>query len=157
MKKLTTFLSILFVAVSFHSCASKTTQIDTFQFNINSWEWEPSGTIGTSEYSYIATHDIPEITSDVLNNGTVLGYIGDATGWIALPYTLTYSGYSTNINYAYVLGGVGIICKDTDLFSTAPSGTLTFKMVVVTEKQMPLIHGVNTHNYYEVEDALNLK
>lgn len=156
MKKLI-FCTLTFLTIALlNSCTEKTAGVDSFQFDIYSWEWQPFGTAGTADYSYIASYDIPEITQDVVTNGTVLGYIGGSQGWIALPFTTTSNGWSTNINYLYVVGGVGLTIKDTDLLTVAPSTTTTFKMVVITPKQKPLLNGVNPNDYEAVSDALQL-
>lgn len=157
MKKIIYASTVILLILGIFSCGTNSApKVKSYVFDMYSSDWSSNGTYGTDNYSYIAAHNISDITSDVVNNGTVLGYIGNSSGWFALPYTLTFSTWSTNINYAYVVGGVGFECKDTDLHSTAPSGTLTFKMVILTQKDMHLIDNVDINNYYEVSEALNL-
>lgn len=157
MKKIIFATSIIVTGLLFNSCTkNKVAEIKTFQFAIQPSEWVESGTVGTPDYAYIATHNIADITAAVVSNGAVLGYIGNSSAWIALPYTLTNTSWSTIINYAYTTGQVAINVKDTDLLSIAPAGTLTFKMVVLTEieKNILIENNVDVKNYEEVSRVL---
>ncbi len=156
MKKLIFGASMVLIALGYSSCSSGTSAT-TVQFDIASTGWTASGTSGTSNFLYYHIHSVSAITSSVINNGAVLGYVSTGTYWAALPFTETYSGYSVNYNYSYAVGEVVIIRKDTDLQTIAPSGSITIKIVVLTQKEMPLLDGVDTHNYYEVANALHLE
>jgi len=96
------------------------------------------------------------LSSNVVNNGAVLCYVLLTTQWAALPYIETYNGYTRNYGYQYEVGTLFVTIKDSDLI-TSPGGNTTYKVVLVEQKNMHLLDGVNTNDYNAVEAALQLE
>ncbi len=156
MKKLFFGASLVLLAVGFSSCA-KVASPETFEFDVLASDWVANGTTGTSNFSYDYNKSLSAINDAVMTSGAVLGYINLGGQWGALPYTQTYSTYTKNYNYQYTTGTVFIRIKDSDLNTFPPVGTLTFKIIVLTQKEMHLLEGVDVNNYSAVAEVLNLK
>ncbi|MEN9399526.1 MAG: hypothetical protein RL632_627 [Bacteroidota bacterium] len=107
--------------------------------------------------SYTTTIIVPEITQDVLDNGAIMVYMTNFNGgWIALPCTLPMDvSYASTFTPEFFVGGVKIWQTDTDLLTLDP-GTMQFKVVVLTQKQMEAHPDLVLTDYSSVEKALNL-
>ena len=160
MKKLFFGAFVAFMALSISSCGSSGSgSSTTTEITITSGQWSASGTPGQPNFLYVYSQTMSSITQSVVDNGYVLCYIkfsGTNTQYSPMPYTETYSGYTVNYYHQYQQGTLFIVRKDSDLNTVAPSGTITVKVVVVSTKDAPLLDGVNTNNYVEVKQALQL-
>ena len=157
MKKIIFTTSIIAAGLFFNSCTkNKVAEIKTFQFDIQPSDWYENGTAGQSNHLYYISHSIPDITDAVVSSGTVLGYMGNSSVWLALPYTETYPSYISEYNYQYQAGAVYILLKDSDLFTSPPAGIITIKIVVLTEieKNILIENNVDVKNYEEVSRVL---
>ncbi len=107
--------------------------------------------------SYKAILSVPEITQDVLDNGAIMAYLSNGNnGWIALPYTLPVDAtYSSTYTPVFYLGGVSIWKTDTDLLTLDP-GVSTFKIVVLTQKQLIAHPNLDLTDYESVATELAL-
>jgi hypothetical protein len=162
MRKIIFGLSIALIAFGVNSCGSTSgTGAQTFEFDITSGQWASSGTPGQADFLYYHSHSLSAITSTVVSSGAVLGYIqlggGGGAQWAALPFTSTQSGWVTNYNFQYETGSVFIVRKDDDLNTIPPNYTISIKIVIVSQKNMPLLDGVDTHNYQAVSDVLRIE
>jgi hypothetical protein len=106
---------------------------------------------------------IPEITSANANSAAVMVYFntGNATSWVALPYTQYnspsdyYMGFNTsagNIQITWVYDSSISSGSDPNTFYGT---TVNYKVVVIPPAMMK--PNVNHHNYAEVKVAYNLK
>jgi hypothetical protein len=156
MKKKYFLMIILIVAIS--SCNNtKYTSPVTVEFTIQSSDWAAAGTSGSPNYLYYHQQSMPGITDGVVASGAILGYVKTGSSyWAALPYTETNNSYTSNYNYSYETGDVLIIRKDSDLLTSTPIGSITVKIIILTEKEMHLVNGVDINNYQEVSNVLNL-
>ena len=158
MKKLFFGACIAFMALSISSCGT-TGSSSSSEFTITSGQWSANGTAGQSNFCYVHSHTMSSITQGIIDNGYVLAYIkftGTNTQYAPLPYTETYNGYTVNYYHQYQSGTLFIVRKDSDLNTIPPSGSITIKVIVVNTKDAPLLDGVNTNNYVEVKEALQL-
>lgn len=156
MKKVSLAIGLFFIVFGLNSC-SKVTSPSTFEFDVatSSFNWTNLNTFGGSNYAYVYTHNISAITSDVIDNGSVLGYVDVGGEWAAMPFTVTYISNIVQFNYQYSSGLVKILGKvDT---GSLPNTTISFKIVVLTPKHMELMDGVDTNNYSEVAETLNIQ
>ncbi len=159
MKKLFFGACIALIGLHLTSCGTGTGSSSTTEITITSGQWSSSGTPGSPNFLYVHSHSMSSITQSVVDYGYVLCYIkftGTQTQYAPMPYTETYSGYTVNYYHQYQMGTLFIVRKDSDLNTVAPSGSITIKIVVVSTKDAPLLDGVNTNNYVEVKEALQL-
>lgn len=156
MRKIIYGIGFLFIALSITSC-TKVASPDTFEFTLTSSDFSSVGTSGNSNYLYAASRSVSAITDNVVNYGAVLGYVKlGGTQWAPMPYLETYSTYISIYSYQYESGTVYFVRKDSDLLTVSP-GSITVKIVVLTQKQMHLIDDVDIKNYQEVAEALSLE
>jgi hypothetical protein len=107
--------------------------------------------------SYYTTLNIPQITQDVLDNGAVMAYLSNGNGgWVALPCTVPMNAsYASTYTPVFNLGGVTIWKLDTD-FLTLDPGYVTFKIVVLTQKQLIAHPNLDLTDYESVATELAL-
>jgi len=114
MKILKSLFAILFIAISIISCSS-----DDGTDGVNGADGQigPAGPAGTANVIYSAwinapaaaaetidgtsgmstSINAPELSTDILNKGTVLVYVSFGTGTFAVPYTSTAGGFVNTI------------------------------------------------------------
>lgn len=114
MKTFKTIFAILFIAISTISCSS-----DDGTDGVNGADGQigPAGPAGTANVIYSAwinapaavaetidgtsgmstSINAPELSTDILNKGTVLVYVSFGTGTFAVPYTSTAGGFVNTI------------------------------------------------------------
>jgi hypothetical protein len=159
MKKLFYTLCFAVIGLSVSSCGTSSGSSTTTEITITGGQWAASGTAGQPNFAYVYSHTMSSISQSVVDNGYVLCYIkftGTNTQYAPMPYTETYSGYTVNYYHQYQNGTLFIVRKDSDLNTIPPSGSITIKIVVVTTKDAPLLDGVNTNDYVQVKQALQL-
>jgi len=107
--------------------------------------------------SYYTTISVPQITQDVLDNGAMMAYMSNGNGgWVALPCTIPMdASYSSTFTPVFTLGGATIWKTDTDLLTLDP-GLSTFKIVVLTQKQLIAHPNLDLTDYESVATELAL-
>jgi len=123
-------------------------------FTVNSWDWISTGTPGQVGYGYTTNLNFSSITQDIIDKGFVLVYFQNNSADIALPYTLYHSSYSTSTLYGAKIGSVSIAVFDSDLYTSIPSGTINFKVVVVSG--MMKRPNIDWNNYNVVKEYFKL-
>lgn len=149
MKKSILFIALLaLVTISCKKDKYGNTDVYSNTYTV-SWTFE--------DPSYTASMSVSEITQDVLDNGAVMVYMSNNNGgWIALPYTLPMSStYSSTFTPVIYNGGVKVWKTDTDLLTLDP-GTSTFKVVVLTQKQLIAHPNVVLTDYNSVAEEFEL-
>lgn len=157
MKKLFFGASLMFIAAGFYSCApTPINNTEVIEFAILDADWIPFGTLGSPGHVLYYPYATSSITSDIFNNGAILAYIGDSTQWQAMPSVVAYTGYIRTYGYAVQIGAIAITVQDSDL-QTVSGGNVNIKVVLVKQKDMPLLDGADLNNYDEVAELLDLK
>lgn len=116
-------------------------------------------------YIYQAQKQSSIITSDIVTSGAVLCYMqtGQNT-YAAMPFTYTegYEDangdiilYDSHSFYEYTTGAISFYFQDNDGMTQAPTGNVIFKVIAIVSSEV--VSGINTKNYREVAEALNLK
>lgn len=116
-------------------------------FDVSSWS------LNTSENAYVASFSAPTITTAVAARGVVqvyLYYSSDQT-WRNLPDI--YAG--TQFYYRFSTGGFEIYYGKVDGSTPAfPTGTWTFRLVVISPSQKAAHPNTNWNNYKETMKVL---
>ncbi|RLD56590.1 MAG: hypothetical protein DRJ01_15050 [Bacteroidetes bacterium] len=105
----------------------------------------------------MASIPVSEITTSINETGMVMVYQFYNNINMALPMTATYDGYTKHIDYAYGVGEVAIIIKDSDLYTLSPSSDITYRIVIIEGSVMSRNTDVDFNNYQEVKTVFNLK
>jgi hypothetical protein len=151
--KLIKKLTALLIPIIVFSCSQATTKIE---FTTTASDWYYLGTPGTDGYRIAYDYPTTAITSDIAENGMVLGYlkaVGTNSEWITLPYQYFPGTYTENVNYSHDEGHIYIIVKRSDL--GAPSWwSGPFKFIIVPPQRMQELDGIDLNNCHEVEAAL---
>lgn len=81
----------------------------------------------------VTSINIPEITQDIVDNGSVIVAMETSSGKFApLPISIYYTGYQALVDYEYFNGGIKIYITNTQLLEPAnPSNTLKFKVTIM--------------------------
>ena len=133
-------ISVLFVSLLFLGCAKEDHTHDDNTTGTNSvqvtWNLED---LGDGLGFYYCNLVVPEITSDVLNNGAVLVYmsLSDWTDpeWIALPYSQVYGqDYFSSVGYSFSSGAVDVMWIDSDYLMPDYPNYDTFRVVVIEDR-----------------------
>lgn len=121
--------------------------------------WQGNG------YIYQAQKQSSIITADIVNSGAVLCYMQNGQNvYTAMPFTYTdgYDDgtgniilYDSHAFFEYSPGVITFYLQDNDAMTQAPTGNFVFKVVAIASSEV--VAGINTRNYSEVADALNLK
>lgn len=102
--------------------------------------------------NWLATFNVPEITSSVFSGGTIQVFIGDGTVWTAMPYSYGIEQY----NYSHELGLITISMTNSDGSAPSNPGVVQFKFVVIPPAAMLLHPNVNLQNYNELKATYKL-
>ena len=124
---------------------------------VSSSNWQEAGTAGEAEYQYFAEISVPEITESINETGMIMVYEQRGGGNFALPMTITDDGYSKYIDYAYGVGEVLIVVKDSDLETIPPSGDITYRIIIIEGNTVSRNADVDFTDYNEVATVFNLK
>lgn len=161
MKKRTLNLSIFVFGgiLLFASCKKETEKevgntkmTTTAVTTVNGWYTNYND--GT-DFEFQTNVSVPEITADVVSNGTVLAFVQDdaTSSFVALPYSFSYSDYSLHLNYAYKSGTVILKAEGYD-FSIAPDPAdlngMKFKFVVLSKLQIAANPHIDFTDYEQV-------
>ncbi len=95
-------------------------------------DWYDVGVSGEDGYFLALDLNVPEIDSDILNNGLVLVYYREqeSSPWTALPYTFISHNpeYIEKLDFIYDLSFVGMQSQASDRQATPYAGT--FRVIV---------------------------
>lgn len=158
MKKLTYVTCLSILIIGFSACASTTVPNNTevFQFTISPADWGEFGFPGTF-HEYITYLSIPAITTDVIDSGAVLVYCQVAPGiWCDFPIIEQQPGNIVTTQFGFLLGSVYLEKFELDNTTAAPAFDVIVKVVIVKQKDMPLLDGVGVDDYAAVSQALHL-
>lgn len=117
MKSLKTIFAILFITISTISCSSDDGTDGTNGVDGQTGPAGPAGPVGTANVIYSAwitapaavaetidgtsgmstSINAPELSTDILNKGTVMVYVSFGTGTFSVPYTSTAGGFVNTI------------------------------------------------------------
>lgn len=143
MKKLV--LPLLLAIATLSSCTKRgpagqdgldglNANVEAFEYEILPSAWAEAGTIGTSDYGFYALAAFPEITNDILVNGSVAGfYLIDDGGQIPMP-SIFYNdqGFQTNYDFILYPGEIEFWVRESDNQTVAPDVAKYYKMVVIS-------------------------
>ncbi len=97
-------------------------------------DWYGVGTAGDPGYFLALDLNVPEITTDIVNNGVVMVYYRETDGspWVALPYTFISHDpeYIEKLDFIYDLSFVGMQSQASDRQATPYAGT--YRVIVAT-------------------------
>ncbi len=106
--------------------------------NYTLWADEPSFNNGGDGPYIFYTHNMPEITNEVIENGVVLIYLIENGRDNILPYLRPWGintfdePFSQNVRFNIEKGKITFIIEASDLdFPNYPVGTLEFKVVIL--------------------------
>lgn len=153
MKKNFLYLCAMIFTLALTNCSKEeygNTTTETNTYNSGSWVF--------IDPSYVTQISVPEITQGVLDNGAVLVYVETGAGqYSQLPVTLyTNTDYSSTLEVIHLLGLVQINWTDSDLIEPNMPPAMNFKIVVMSQSQIIANPNLDTTNYKEVAEALNL-
>jgi len=105
-----------------------------------------SYTLDTNNNMYSAVVSVPEITSNVINNGLVQCYMSTGSSWMAVAN----GGVS-----CFIDAGTVTFYTNISMFTSSPYTQV--KIVIVSPAGRMANPNVNYKNYEEVKKAFNLK
>jgi hypothetical protein len=117
--------------------------------------WTTLGAYGQEGYGFGAIVQVPAITQEIVDVGTVLVYLSATPGMVPLPYTDIYDGYTINVLYAYRAGEIVLNIFRTDFMGTPPS-TFTIKIVVI-DGSYQIDDNLDLGDYKQVTEYFDLK
>lgn len=122
----------------------------TYNFNIRAVDWVMNN---QDNSTYLYYKSIPEITSNVINNGIVLAYARiDGKPWVQLPMTNFYNDNGTPYTLEYLpyhtVGGFELQYIDSHPQPIAPS--------VFTELRVVIVEGADYLNAIKHTDKTNV-
>jgi hypothetical protein len=100
--------------------------VKTVILNVDSDEWvyEPG-------LAYVS-RNVPEITSNIFDNGSVMAYWSINSSWVALPLTFPSDSITKTMGYNYYTGAIRLFLTHSDNTTPANLGTATFKLVLTS-------------------------
>jgi hypothetical protein len=131
--------------------------VKAYSFTAQPSAWTSFGTQGDAGYGFGISYSLSAITASIVNNGTVLVFWNTGSAHIALPYSFPENGYTETYLYGYYTGGVAIERYDTDLLTTAPGDSRTFKIIVIGGSSRLANPDLDLTNYEEVMGFYGLK
>ncbi|MDC0302407.1 hypothetical protein OAL39_01745 [bacterium] len=153
MKKNFLYLCAMIFTLALTSCSKEeygNTTTETNTYNSGSWVF--------NDPSYYTDINVAAINQDVLDNGAVLVYVSiNGSPYSQLPLTFfTSADYSSTLEVQHSLGLVRVLWTDSDLIEPNMPPAMTFKIVVMSQSQIITNPNLDTTNYKEVAEALNL-
>ncbi|ADQ19177.1 hypothetical protein [Leadbetterella byssophila] len=165
------YLSLFLLSVIFVSCKVEGPQgpagadgkdgnanVKTQIITVSPSNWQGDG------FAWEARKASSIITADIATNGAVLCYLQGNDGvYTQIPFSYTdywvdEGGqaflYNSHLFFQYGTGMVNFILQDDDAQTPAPQSNMVFKVVAIASSE--LVAGLNTKNYMEVAEALNL-
>lgn len=136
MKKLIfiTVLAITFFASSCKDEVGGNADMSTVDFTVQDTQWQETGTWQVAGYGFFVDLDFPEITNNVMQNGTVNLYLKSGDAWIPVPvYFYSQDGqYQFQGGYFFRMqkGLFSVEYYDSDGQTQNP-GTQLFRLVII--------------------------
>jgi len=130
--------------------------VTTHTFTVNPNDWIPAGFAGQPGHCIYVEQYYSEITQNVYDNGTILGFVKDQGYWVAMPFT-SYSGivdvlYSSTYKPEFYKVNVFFSDLTTPYFTTS----MEFKVVIVDGTLRTANPDLDWNNYYEVARRFDL-
>jgi len=133
--------------------------------------WIADQYLGRPANSYSLTDDA--VNQDIIDHGTVLGYIKLAGVWHQLPWAWVYTGgtYAEYVVHTYSLNTITLYAYQTDGVLN-PAGIFEYRFLLITDNTVTgakgqsaekiIIEkltkaGVDVNNYFEVMDYFGLE
>jgi len=167
----TAFMAAIVLVFVLSSCRGKdgadgadginNTQGVIYDVTPDKWVKINSGSDGTSGYKAVLS--VPEITSDIYNNGAVLVYriwAGNPSSFDMLPYSYVDNNSIVYMDYNAYIGSMDITYKViiNNINSTTIPNTMSFKVVVIQGTSMEALKSkIDVTNYSVVSRYLGLK
>jgi hypothetical protein len=153
MKQKILFLSAIIFTLALTNCNK-----DEYGNTTTETSTHTSGNWVFNDPFYYTDISVPAINQDVVDNGAVLVYASiDASSYAQLPLTVyTSADYSSTLEVQHSLGLVRVLWTDSDLIEPNMPPSMTFKIVVMSQSQIIANPNLDTTNYKEVAEALNL-
>ena len=165
IKTIGKIMLVSITAIFLHGCAGKdgapgaqgpegNANVTAMSYQILSSQWAyaaPNLWVGLAD---------PDITNDILNSGAVLVYLDNGSNITELPITTYYispTTYSETMTATHYAGTVQIDIADSDGGTPNATGTVIFKIVVMSSRHMLQNPHINFHDYTSVQKAFNLK
>jgi len=137
--KKTIFLLLAVVALSSCSSYDDETQIKTVYLTVRQSDWTENINTSTdapvTKRYYSASFTMPEITSNVTENGLVQVYTYDGSVQEVLPYVRHYGDssdalWTRTVDYDFSNGNLTIYVTDSDFAADLP-GSMDFRVVIL--------------------------
>ncbi len=126
--------------------------VHAYSFTVNPGNWISAG----AGFYYC---DVPftQITSDIVNSGTVSMFEEGTTGvWIAMPYSIPYSSSgSLYYGFNYSLGYVRVNVSNSSTGAITFSSAINYKAVVISASLRKANPNVNWGDYNKVMKLVN--
>jgi hypothetical protein len=142
MKKL--FLSIIALSFVFASCSGPqgpqgppgfdglNANVQAFEYEVLPSAWTEAGVFGDPNYGFLALAGFPELTNNLLSNGSVSGfYILSDGGQVPMPAIFYENGFSTNYDYVLYPGEIEFWVRESDNQTAVPIATQIYKIILV--------------------------
>lgn len=105
--------------------------VEAFEYEVTPSAWAAAGNIGDPNFGFVALGEFPEITADIINNGTVIGYKIEGEADAPMPVLYYENGFQINFDYLAYIGEVEFWKRASDNMTEAPTEVLYYKMVII--------------------------
>jgi len=105
--------------------------VQAFEYTVTPSAWAAAGNNGDPNYGFVALADVPEITNDVILNGSVIGYKIEGEADAPMPVIYYENGFEINFDYLAYVGEVEFWKRASDNMTEAPGEDLFYKIVVI--------------------------
>lgn len=122
--------------------------VSSFIYDVSSWVYNST----VPEFN--TNLPVPEITSDVINGGTVQVFEGNASSGSSIWYSMPYSYTGIEHSYSISLGNVEVEFTRSDGTVPTTPGAYQFKVVVIPPAIVKKHPNTNWNNYKELMNAL---
>ena len=112
--------------------------VQAFVYEVQPSAWIQSGNPGDIDFGFYAPASFPELTDDILVNGTVAGFYllgsDEFSGQIPMPAIFYNDGYQSNYDFVLYPEEIEFWIRESDNQTLAPASTKYYKMIVVSGK-----------------------
>ncbi len=136
MKKLI-FITVIAIAIFSSSCRDEVggnADMSSVDFTVQDTQWQETGDWQIAGYGFFVDLDFPEITNNVVQNGTVNLYLKSGDGWIPVPvyFYNQVDQYQFQGGYFFRMqkGLFSVEYYDSDGETQSP-GTQLFRLVII--------------------------
>lgn len=131
--------------------------VKSFQFTAVPGDWSNFGTPGQSGHCKFVEKFYAEITQEIFDTGTVLGYVRDGNYWVALPYTGFASTGQIYLSPIYRPNYFEVDFYLSTLQTPNITTSFDFKIVIVDGTAKIANQDLDWNNYELVKNRFNLK